>query len=159
MTDDTLDEWRELYTGLTTEDAEELAEFIVRAEAGEYDDIHVDETVRVARSLLDKSDTDTIDAVLARWDPESIAVGEYTARAQTRRAVEWLRESDAAHGRRAFADALADETTLNTDTWWTSAVRPGLDRFVAVGVVALEALGTYRWVGDASGPDRDRGRA
>jgi hypothetical protein len=105
------------------------------------------------------SGADAIDAVLAEWTPPVGTVDECTARAQTRRAVEWLRESDGARGRRAFVDALADGTTLDAGSWWTDAVRPGLDRFDAVGIVARRADGTYRWVGDATDADPDRGRA
>jgi len=102
---------------------------------------------------------DVIDAVLGRWTPETDAVDENTARAQTRRAVDWLRESDAAHGRRAFVDALADGTTLDAATWWTHAVRPGLDRFAALEIVEHDADGTYRWVGDATDAKREQGGA
>jgi len=142
-----------------TDDAEQLAEFIVRAEAGEYDaDVYIDETVRLVRSLLVERD-DVTDAVLGRWTPETDAVDEYTARAQTRRAVEWLRGSDAAHGRRAFVDALADGSTLDATTWWTRAVRPGLDRFDAVGILEHHADGTYRWIGNTTDAEREQGRA
>ena len=102
---------------------------------------------------------DLIDDVLGDWTPPAVGVDEHTARAQTRRAVEWLRESDAAHGRTGFIDELADGSTLDPATWWTRAVRPGLDRFDAVGVVAKRADGSYRWVGDAARDGQKRRRA
>jgi hypothetical protein len=105
------------------------------------------------------STEDPIGDVLAEWTPPAVGVDEYTARAQTRRAVEWLREQDGAHGRRAFVDALADGSTLDAATWWTRAVRPGLDRFDAVGILAHYPDGRYRWVGDATAADREGGRA
>jgi len=149
--DDVIDEWKELYSNPDVKDAERLAEFIVQAEAGEYDaDMYIDETVRLARSLLNESDVDATDAVLGQWTPKTDAVDEHTARTQTRRAVEWLQEGDAAHGRQAFVNALSDGTTLSTESWWTDAVQPGLDRFNAVGIVALSADGTYLWMGDAT---------
>jgi len=98
---------------------------------------------------------DPIDDVLSDWTPPAVGVDEHTARAQTRRAVEWLREHGGAHGRTGFIDALADGSTLDAETWWTRAVRPGLDRFDALGIVAKRADGSYRWVGDAA---RDGGK-
>ena len=105
------------------------------------------------------STEDPVGDVLAEWTPPAVGVDECTARAQTRRAVEWLREQDRPRGRRAFVDALADGSTLDAATWWTRAVRPGLDRFDAVGIVAHYADGRYRWVGDATDAEPDRGRA
>lgn len=91
---------------------------------------------------------DVIDDVLGRWAPPATGVDEYTVRAQTRRAVEWLRESNTAHSRSGFIDALADGSSLDSGIWWTRAVRPGLDRFAGAGIIAKTADGRYRWVGE-----------
>ena len=101
----------------------------------------LDEQRRHARAAI-------VDAVLADWEPTT-GVEPAVARAQTRRAVEWLREDGGRRTRADFIAALADYSTLDTAEWWSRAVDPGLRMFSAFQLVEYTvATGEYRWIGE-----------
>ena len=100
------------------------------------------------RDDADGHAADQLDGALVGWEPTTQADAK-TARAQTRRTAEYLRE----HVPERFTKselqaALADESTLGERSWWERAVRPGLQRLANTGLVEHRA-GThdYRWAG------------
>jgi hypothetical protein len=98
---------------------------------------------------------DVLDDALARWTP-STGTAPAVARAQTRRAAEYLATTGERLGRTALADRLADGSTFDARTWWTDAVGPGIRRLVDAGIVDAGPDG-FRWIGtdtgDTGGPD------
>ena len=93
-------------------------------------------------------DSDAIDELLDGWEPET-EVDAQVARAQTRRAVAWLRQHGGRRIRSDFVDALADDSTLSDKGWWERAVQPGLRRFRDADLVEYRAgYHDYRWIGD-----------
>ena len=89
-----------------------------------------------------------LDDALARWDP-STGIDAATARAQTRRAAEYLATTGDRLGRADLADRLADGSTFDARTWWGRAVDPGLRRLADADLVEYHAAGdAYRWVGE-----------
>lgn len=89
-----------------------------------------------------------INTVLARWEPQT-GIDPHVARAQTRRAVEWLSQHDVAKERTDFVAALAEDSTLTTEIWWGGAVHLGLHQFVEAGLVEYRSnTQAYRWIGE-----------
>ena len=100
------------------------------------------------RDDADGHAADQLDGALVGWEPET-QVDAKTARAQTRRTAEYLRE----HAPERFTKselqtALAGESTLGERSWWERAVRPGLQRLADTGLVEYRAGNhDYRWKG------------
>ena len=78
-----------------------------------------------------------INVVLSRWNPRT-GVDPAIARAQTRRAVNWLRAEGERRTRSEFVTALADNSTLTEPIWWGGAVRLGLHQFIEQGLVECD---------------------
>jgi hypothetical protein len=101
---------------------------------------------------------DVVDDALAGWEPDTQADAK-SARAQTRRAVEYLRE----HAPERFKagelkEALAGESSFSPRHWWERAVQPGLKHLADRGLVEYRAgYHDYQWVGDADDPDPPEG--
>ena len=132
-TGDAVDEWDELDGDMSTPDTDPRH----IDPAGDL----VDVQRRHARAAI-------VDTVLADWEP-SAGVEPAVARAQTRRAVEWLREGGGRRTRADFIAALADYSMLDTAEWWSRAVEPGLRMFRASQLVEYTAAtGEYRWIGE-----------
>ena len=93
-----------------------------------------------------ESDAD-LDGALAEWEPDTEADAK-TARAQTRRTAEYLREHAPERFTRSdLVDALADGSALGERSWWERAVRPGLRRLAEAGLVEYRAgHHDYRWL-------------
>ena len=103
------------------------------------------------KNTIDEIDDgdDPIGDALIEWEP-STEVRAKTARAQTRRAAQYLREHAPERFKKSeFVDALADDCTLGDRNWWERAVQPGLRRLEDAGIVEFR-LGhhDYKWVGD-----------
>jgi len=88
---------------------------------------------------------DPIGVALDGWLPDTEA-NPRTARAQTRRAAEYLRDVGEYREKRDL-EALADDSTLATATWWRRAVRPGLNHLADRGLVEYTRNRGYRWIG------------
>jgi hypothetical protein len=92
---------------------------------------------------------DPIGDVLREWETDTEADAS-TARAQTRRAAEWLRADGGRHTKTDFVDALADGSELGDRSWWERAVQPGLRRLADHSLVEYRGgYHDYRWSGDA----------
>ena len=132
-TGDAVDEWDELDGDVGTPDTDPRH----LDPAGDS----VDVQRRHARAAI-------VDTALDDWEP-STGVEPAVARAQTRRAVEWLQEDGGRRTRVDFIAALADYSTLDTAEWWSRAVDPGLRMFSAFQLVEYTvATGEYRWIGE-----------
>lgn len=89
-----------------------------------------------------------LDDALAGWEPDTEADAK-SARGQTRRTVEYLRE----HAPERFQagelkDALAGESAFSPRHWWERVVQPGLKHLADAGLVEYRAgHHDYRWVG------------
>lgn len=99
-----------------------------------------------------RADTDPIAAALDGWEPDTEA-SPRSARTQTRRAAEWLR--DVGEYRRAgeLKDALAEDSTLAPRVWWERHARPGLNHLADAALVEYTKNRGYRWVGDTEDAD------
>ena len=96
-----------------------------------------------------RAESDVVGDTLAGWEPDTQADAK-SARAQTRRAVEFLRE----HAPERFKagelkDALAGESSFSPRHWRERAVQPGLKHLADAGLVEYTKNKGYRWVGDA----------
>ena len=146
-------------------DADDLREFIAAAERGEFGpaDPALEAQVRIARSILEAVDGgegdqdqsggvdqsgNLIGVVLRGWEIDTNA-DERTAREQTRRAAEWLRDNGGRRTKTDFVDALTDGSELSDRHWWVRAVRPGLHRLAERDLVEYRpGYHDYRWAGD-----------
>ena len=99
-----------------------------------------------------RGQTPDVDNVLRGWGADTETDAK-TARAQTRRAVEFLRDrAPERFTKSEFQTALADESALGKRSWWERAVQPGLRQLVDAGLVEYRAGNhDYRWVGDSTG--------
>lgn len=96
-------------------------------------------------------EVDVLDDALGSWEADTETNAE-TARAQTRRAAEYLAATGGRLTRSALVDALAAESSLGERTWWERAVQPGLRYLAEADLVEYRAgHHDYRWVG----PDTD----
>jgi len=97
------------------------------------------------------ADTPALDDALIEWEPDTEADAK-TARAQTRRTVEYLRERAPERFKRGgLQDALAEDSTYSPRNWWERAVQPGLRHLGDVGLVEYRAgYHDYRWSGDGT---------
>ena len=130
-------------TGATAEERREPATDAARSDTGDESGEDLDAP---ARSRGGESD-DALDDALAGWEPDN--VDTETARAQTRRAAEWLRSTGKRHIQSDFVDALADDSTLGSRSWWERAVQPGLMKLRNAGLVEYRSgHHDYRWVGE-----------
>ena len=91
-----------------------------------------------------------LDDALADWEPET-RVDPHTARAQTRRVVEYLREHEDHHPMEELQDTLAPGSTLDQRYWWRHAVWPGLNHLTDHGLVEYVTTCGYQW----TGPDQN----
>jgi DNA-binding MarR family transcriptional regulator len=99
-----------------------------------------------------RGQTPDVDDVLRGWGADTETDAK-TARAQTRRAVEFLRDrAPERFTKSEFQSALADGSALGKRSWWERAVQPGLRQLVDAGLVEYRAgRHDYRWVGDSAG--------
>ena len=146
-------------------DADDVRAFIDAAERGELGpaDPALEAHVRIARSILEAVDGgesdqdqsggvdqsgDLIGVVLRGREIDTNA-DERTAREQTRRAAEWLRDNGGWRRKKEFIDAPADGSELSDRHWWVEAVRPGLHRLAEHDLVEYHpGVDLYRWSGD-----------
>lgn len=97
---------------------------------------------------VEVEDIGEIAELLKDWEPETQAK-DRVAREETRRAVEWLRETGGRRKKSEFIDELADDSPLEERGWWERAVRPGLSLFEDRGLVEYRpGHHDYKWVGD-----------
>jgi hypothetical protein len=98
-----------------------------------------------SRALTDdESDPDAIGEALDGWEPDTEAAPR-SARTQTRRAAEWLREAGEYRRAGEFQDALAGDTALSERVWWERHVRPGLNHLADADLVEYTKNRGYRW--------------
>jgi hypothetical protein len=81
------------------------------------------------------------------WAPDTEA-NPSGARAQTRRAAEWLREVGGYHQANEFRDTLAGDVDLSERVWWERHAQPGLSHLADADLVEYVKNRGYRWVGD-----------
>jgi len=101
---------------------------------------------------IDATDADTGDPIgeaLTGWEPDAEADAK-PARAQTRRAAEYLREHAPERFKRSeLQDALAAGSSWERRHWWERAVQPGLRHLADHGLVEFrDGHYDYLWVGD-----------
>lgn len=90
-----------------------------------------------------------VDSILHQWNP-STGLNPSVARAQTRRAVNWLQTDGGRRTRSEFITALAGDTTLNNQEWWARAVHPGLQQFRDADLIEYRPpTADYYWIGNA----------
>jgi len=122
--------------------------------ARERDDARADRPDDQRDAPPERRATPALDDVLAGWEPDTDARAR-TARTQTRRTAEHLR--DVGEYRRAgeLKDALAEDSNLNPRHWWDRAVRPGLNHLADADLVEYTKNLGYRWVADTDDADSD----
>jgi len=104
-------------------------------------------------AALEDGAEDPVGDALAGWEPDTDANAK-SARAQTRRTVEYLRD----HAPERFQagelkDALAGESSFSPRHWWERAVQPGLKYLADAGLVEYRAgHHDYRWGEDGDDP-------